>query len=115
MRWARLRRDTFKACFVPEFFAGGLFPLTACAVAGVAGAFPVEFLLVAVGSWNGAEAALAFAAGWPLTMRSVAAWMLRDALLPALWLSAWTGDDFEWRGNAMTLAEETLAEDGRPS
>jgi hypothetical protein len=41
--------------------------------------------------------------------------MARDALLPLLWLSAWTGDDFEWRGNAMTLAEETLAEDGRPS
>ena len=115
VRWARLRRGTFKACFVPELFAGGLFPLMACALAAAAGAFSAEFLLVAIAGWYGAEAALAFAAGWPLTLRSIAAWMLRDALLPLLWLSAWTGDDFEWRGNAMTLTEETLAEDGRTS
>jgi ceramide glucosyltransferase len=115
VRWARLRRGTFKVCFAPELFAGGLVPLAACALAVAAGAFPVEFLLLAIAGWYGTEAALAFAAGWPLTLRTIAAAMARDALLPLLWLSAWTGDDFEWRGNAMTLAEETLAEDGRPS
>jgi ceramide glucosyltransferase len=30
--------------------------------------------------------------------------MLRDALLPALWISAWVGNEFEWRGNPMSVA-----------
>jgi len=34
--------------------------------------------------------------------------MLRDALLPALWIAAWVGNDFEWRGNAMTVAPDIL-------
>jgi len=33
--------------------------------------------------------------------------MLRDALLPLLWIAAWTGDEFEWRGKAMTVAVGT--------
>ncbi len=110
VRWARLRRDTFKVCFIPELFAGGLIPLTAGALAVAAGAFPVEFFVLVALAWYGAEALLAFAAGWPLTARTVLACVVRDALLPVLWLSAWTGDEFEWRGNAMTLAEH-----GRPS
>jgi len=32
LRWARLRRDTFRAYFVPEVAAGGLPPLAACAI-----------------------------------------------------------------------------------
>jgi ceramide glucosyltransferase len=33
--------------------------------------------------------------------------LLRDALLPVLWVAAWVGDEFEWRGTEMSLAEET--------
>jgi ceramide glucosyltransferase len=32
--------------------------------------------------------------------------MLRNALLPALWIAAWISSDFEWRGNAMTIADQ---------
>ncbi|PWT85907.1 MAG: ceramide glucosyltransferase, partial [Proteobacteria bacterium] len=32
LRWARLRRDTFRVFFLPELLAGGLPPLIACAV-----------------------------------------------------------------------------------
>ena len=102
VRWARLRRDTFPLCFIPEFFAGAWIPL----VAGALAAFPTAGVLGLAVAWYGAEAMLARAAGWPLTIRSIATWMLRDALLPVLWLAAWMSDDFEWRGNAMTLAEE---------
>jgi hypothetical protein len=27
------------------------------------------------------------------------AWVIRDAMLPALWVQAWLSDGFEWRGN----------------
>jgi len=57
-------------------------------------------------AWYAAEALLAYAAGWPFSLRSIATWMLRDALLPTLWIAAWIGSDFEWRGNAMTIADQ---------
>jgi hypothetical protein len=33
---------------------------------------------------------------------------LRDALCPALWIAAWVGDEFKWRGNAMSGAIDIL-------
>ena len=34
------------------------------------------------------------------------AWVLRDLLLPVLWVEAWLGRDFVWRGNHMRIADE---------
>ena len=103
VRWARLRRGTFPLWFLPEVFAGSLWALAAAGLAWAATGHAAVVPILAV-AWYGAEAVLAHVAGWPLTWRSVAAWAVRDALLPALWVAAWAGDDFEWRGNAMTLA-----------
>ena len=36
----------------------------------------------------------------------------RDLLLPALWLAGWSGNRFEWRGNAMDLGEASAG--GKP-
>jgi ceramide glucosyltransferase len=52
-------------------------------------------------AWYAAEALLAYAAGWPFSLRSIATWMLRTR-----WIAAWIGSDFEWRGNAMTIADQ---------
>jgi ceramide glucosyltransferase len=46
-------------------------------------------------------------AGWRLTPATVFACLLRDATLPWLWLQAWMIDDFEWRGHAMSTADES--------
>jgi ceramide glucosyltransferase len=105
VRWARLRRGTFRLFFLPEILTGGLVPLaagTACVAAAggpavlVAGAFAA--------AWYGGEALLAHTAGWHLSWRSPFAWMLRDALLPALWLKGWEDKDFIWRGTTMRVA-----------
>ena len=32
-------------------------------------------------------------------------------MLPWLWTQGWIGDQFEWRGNAMTVGDEDLATD----
>jgi ceramide glucosyltransferase len=105
VRWARLRRETFRLYFVPELFVGAVPPLAMAAVAATAAGWPIAGTLAPlVAVWYGAEVALAYAAGWQLSWRSVVLWMLRDALLPVLWIAAWIGNDFEWRGNAMTVA-----------
>src|SRR5262249_49427252 len=106
LRWARLRRDTFKACFVPELFAGAAPALLLAAVTAGACDWPIALAVLPLAiAWYGAEALLAHCAGWQLTWRSILTWTMRDALLPLLWISAWLGSDFEWRGNAMTVAD----------
>ena len=106
LRWARLRRTTFKLFFIPELFAG-IIPPPTVAVTVVAGWSIVATVFPLVAAWYAAEAFLAYRAGWQLSRRSIPVWMLRDALLPALWISAWVGNEFEWRGNPMSVAVAT--------
>jgi len=104
VRWARLRRVGLKVYFVPELFAGGLFPLIAAALVIAAAGFSFAWLTGASLLWYGAEFALARSAGWPSSARSLLASILRDLLLPVVWISAWTGNSFVWRGNQMAVA-----------
>jgi ceramide glucosyltransferase len=101
LRWARLRRVSFPLLFLPELLVGSALPSAALAVAawdcGLAAAIAGIALLLAV--WLGAEAALARAAGWHFSSRTAMALLLRDLLLPALWVAAWLGADYVWRGN----------------
>ncbi|WP_045834943.1 ceramide glucosyltransferase [Hyphomicrobium sp. 99] len=106
VRWARLRRVTFPIFYAPEILTGSTLPIAA----GVAAAsgyglepVPVFFALLAV--WFGSEALLARVAGWHMKWQSPIAWMLRDALLPLLWVEGWAGDTFVWRGNDMSVAK----------
>jgi ceramide glucosyltransferase len=104
-RWARLRRASFPLCFSVEILSGGLLPHAAIfAVAVVDGATPVGMAFLYAAIWYGGELLLAWKADWPLTRRALACALLRDLALPVLWFSAW-GDGFEWRGNAMSVAE----------
>jgi ceramide glucosyltransferase len=108
LRWARLRRDTFKWFFVAEILAGGLPPLLA--VVGLAAVMdgPVAgATAIFVAGWYGAEAVLSYQAGWPLSWCSVMVWMLRDLLLPVLWCASWAGNGFAWRGNAVQIANRS--------
>jgi ceramide glucosyltransferase len=105
LRWARLRRSTFKLFFIPELLAGIIAPLVvAAAVTLAAGWSMAVTVLPLVAAWYAAEAFLAYRAGWQLSRWSILVWMLRDALLPALWIAAWAGNEFEWRGNPMSVA-----------
>ena len=53
--------------------------------------------------WYAAETLLAAAAGWHVSARYPLICLLRDALLPVLFVSALQGDDFVWRGNEMQV------------
>jgi len=105
LRWARLRRASFKAFFIPEILTGALFPLAACAIAaGSIGVSPISAVLIAGTAWYGAEALMARASGWHTSVRTPLVWMLRDLLLPLLWVQSWLGSTFVWRGNHMRVA-----------
>jgi ceramide glucosyltransferase len=113
LRWARLRRVSFPLCFLPEFLVGGLFPMAAVAALVIAGTWSPLLALAYGLAWYGSEAALCRSFGWPSGRRAVAAMLLRDLLLPALWAAAWFGNGFVWRGNAMTVGGQTAPATGR--
>lgn len=107
VRWARLRRATFPLFYAPEILSGCSLPAAAAVVAATA--FDVDPLIALAGLlsvWMGAEVLLARVAGWHLRWHSPFAWLLRDALLPVLWVEGWLGDTFVWRGNDMSVAEQ---------
>jgi len=105
VRWARLRRTSFKACFMPEILAGGAWPLLAALFAVAQSDLPFAAVPALAAVWYGSEAVLAWAAGWHLSARSPLAFALRDVLLPAIWLNGWLGSAFVWRGNQMRAVE----------
>src|SRR5499433_4288089 len=105
LRWAQLRQASFRQYYALELFAGSLAPLAAAAYVVAALGLPLGSVLAVAAAWDGAEAALARVAGWRLSLRSPAAFILRAILLPLLWIGGCLGRGFVWRGNEMRPAE----------
>lgn len=110
-RWARLRRVTFPLFFAPEILTGAALPLllglVAAASAGVS--LPTAALCVLVVAYL-PECLLAWAKGWYLSPLSVTAMIVRDVMLPAIWVRGWLGGAVDWRGNAMTIRTKAMTE-----
>jgi ceramide glucosyltransferase len=107
LRWARLRRASFPAYFLPEILSGGVPPIACCALAAALAGVPVAPITAAfAGLWYAAECALGRVAGWQLAWPSLPALVARDLLLPVLWVKSWLGSGFVWRGNAMHIADK---------
>ena len=102
VRWARLRRASFPLLFAPEVLAGSLPPLVALLV-GIndLGVEPMLPALAFLALWYGPEILLLHIAGWP---RALAAMLLRDAMLPVVFIAGCAGSSFEWHGKAMTAS-----------
>jgi ceramide glucosyltransferase len=109
VRWARLRRVTFPAHYAPEFMNGSFVAVVLGAYAALElGADATMAALVAatiVGALHGGELWLARVCGFPLDWRKPFALMMRDLLLPVMFVDALLFDDFVWHGNAMTVRE----------
>lgn len=98
LRWSRVRRAGFPALFLLEPLNGPLLPALALLPAGPAAALAVPVL------WYGAEALLARRAGWSWGPADLVASLIRDAMLPAIWLATFARPGFTWRGTAMAPA-----------
>jgi len=106
VRWARLRRITFPLHYAPELLCGCVFPLLAGLYAAKEWGWSLPLAAAALLMlWLGAEAAMARVAGWHLSWRMLAALLLRDLLLPVLWIEAWLGDEVTWRGSTVNEAK----------
>jgi ceramide glucosyltransferase len=103
VRWARLRRITFPAMFLPEILTGSFLPMVAglyfAAVEGLS-LLLVAALLWAI--WCGAEAMMARCAGWHFSWRMPLAILIRDLLLPVMWADAWINNEVIWRGSQVS-------------
>lgn len=110
VRWARLRRDSFRSFYCLEAGSGAVLPLIAIIFIAVAtGYSAVAACALFLGIWYGAEMLLAALAGWHLPVLYPLHAMLRDVLLPILWVEGWREDGFVWRGNAMSVDESSMA------
>lgn len=115
VRWARVRRLGFPAIFSAEILSGAVVPVAAASFLAAMGVIPGFLVALLIFVWYGLEWALAHVAGWPRSPRNVAMWVLRDLLIPVLWVMGYAGSSFEWRGNAMTTGQITgNATDVRP-
>lgn len=114
IRWARLRRVTFPLFFAPEILIGAAVPLllALCAAWSLGLSIPVVAMVVLAAIYL-PEYALALAKGWQASPRLLAAMLVRDAILPAVWLRGWLGGAVNWRGNEMDIrtkaAEEAIS------
>ena len=109
-RWARLRRAGFPLFFVPEILGGAVLPLSAAGYAAHGAGLSVAGTVAALAlAWYGLETALVWAVRWHLSPLFPLCAMLRDLLLPGLWIDGWIGTDFVWRGNTMSVAADSIA------
>lgn len=107
LRWAQLRRATFPGWFALEALTGCATPLLVAGLAAPSLDIPAALAVGGLAAlWFGAEALLARIGGWPLSWRSPAAWLLRDLLMPFIWLRAWTVNTYEWRGHRVAWRQD---------
>jgi ceramide glucosyltransferase len=112
IRWARLRRASFMFYFLPELLSGAFFPLLAVALLAAAlGWSVIASVLAFATAWYGAEILLTRTAGWPLTALYPLYGLVRDLMLPALWIDAWLNNGFVWRGNPMSVDDDAVPAD----
>lgn len=103
-RWARLRRVTFPQYFALESLIGAALPMLLALVAAAGAGVNLAAVAIAVAAVSYLpEYALASAKAWHTSPRLVPAMMVRDVMLPAVWLRGWIGAAIDWRGNAMKI------------
>ena len=108
LRWARLRRASFLFYFLPEALSGAVLPMIAVAYLAAAFHWPPALCVVSFAAlWYGAEMALSFAAGWHVPTLYPLYGLVRDLLLPVLFVGALRGNGFVWRGNEMQVEQMT--------
>ncbi|MGH6834707.1 MAG: ceramide glucosyltransferase [Methylocella sp.] len=107
LRWARMRRKTFPLFYAFEIVAGAALPCLAAAYAAWMLDLNVAAATLGVAlAWYGPEAVLARQNKWHFSWRMPLLFVLRDVMLPIIYIDAWCMDHFVWHGNEMTVREE---------
>ena len=103
VRWLVIRRLNHPLVFVGELAIGGAVALLMAALgASTFGLDPMTALVITAGVWYAVEAALVAAQGWHLSPILPLAWVVRDLVVPAMWLAAAVTRKMVWRGTVFT-------------
>lgn len=96
LRWSRVRRDGFPTTFPAEILNGAFLPVALLALGGGA-----QWILPYLALWFGAEWLLCRLAGWPSTLGDVLAMVIRDAMMPVIFVTTFASRQINWRGHDM--------------
>lgn len=100
LRWSKVRRDGFPLLYLAEPLNGAALPVAAAGLAtGPLGAAAVAAV------FYGSELLLCRAMRWPLGALSLPAMILRDAMIPLIWLATFRSRGIVWRGTSMAPAQ----------
>jgi ceramide glucosyltransferase len=103
LRWAKVRVHTFPIHYFSELSGGSLPALVLACGLAIAGLLPWAGVLALVVLWYAAEVPLAYALGAPPKWYAPLFWIMRDLLLPIIWVGGWVIGDYEWRGRAIDV------------
>jgi len=106
LRWSRVRRDGFPVIFATEVLNGGLVPFGLVTMACLLGGSDLIWAVGYVGLWYLSEIFVAKRAGWPMGVQDLAGLVLRDLVLPLLWIATFLRRGFEWRGTQMAPPDQ---------
>lgn len=110
LRWARCRRPGFPLLYAGEILTGSL-PGTLCLLFLVlTGTAPALFLPLYLLIWYLAETVLARIGGWPHGAADALMAILRDLMLPVIWLCGYSRAPITWRGNRVVSGTANGAE-----
>ena len=117
LRWARIRRLGFVWLFLPEILLGAAIPTVALAFMVATGAAPFLLLPAFLCLWYGAEWAMARLNRWPAGPLDVAAMLMRDLMMPLLYVWSFASNHIQWRGTVMEAPRAAMAHssDVRPA
>ncbi len=103
-RWAQLRRATFPGFYASELFSGVMAPMIGTMLAAsLLGWSPSWSGVAFIAVWLGIEGVFTWLAGWHLSWSAPLAWLLREILLPIVWLRGWLQRSFQWGGRTVLL------------
>lgn len=111
LRWARIRRSGVFWLFLPEITQGLLPALIAAIYLAASGNVSWYFPSILTVLWYAAEWIFARTLGWPHKWRDVLAMLIRDIMLPALWIWCWAGRSFVWRGTMLKNESSATVEE----
>jgi ceramide glucosyltransferase len=105
VRWAKVRRFGFPLIYASEIYSFAALWWFVGIVAIATGALAWESFGLCFMLWYCAEYLLARVYHWPEGWRDVLAWIVRDMLLPLVWIAGYWGRGFEWQGHKMSFAD----------
>jgi ceramide glucosyltransferase len=102
LRWSVIRRDDELLSFILEPICQALPAFAAAYLAApLAGFSPFTGVLASFVLWFSLETLLSLAKGWGASPAAPAIFLLREAMMFAVWIHAWTTNRIMWAGNVI--------------